>query len=497
MSDLGYAGPRSLTELESRLWWDLERLEELPPAWVPPRTGEDGTPLLDVAIIGAGMAGLATGFALFRHGIGNIRLFDRAPEGREGPWVTYGRMETLRSPKHLAGPALGLASLTFRAWFEAQFGAAAWVALDKIPRPQWMEYLVWLRRVTRLPVENQAELVDLDGDRDGITATLATPQGERRIRARRLVLANGRDGLGGPFVAEPFASLASPLVVHSSAPIDFAALAGKTVVVIGAGASAVDNAAEALEAGAKRVVLLVRRPDIPRVNKSLAGNHAGFARGFRALAPEARLQINGYMRSVNAPPPRGSMLRCSRYPGFAVRTGSPVLAARDEGETILLTTPKGSIRADFVIVATGFGVDWRKRPELARLADRVLRWRDVLPELDAPGPVLDHPFLGEGMEFRDRSGDAHSWLGRVYCMNQGAVMSHGRIAGDVPGISVGAQRVADHLVESLFVEDWEDHFAAMRAFDRPELQGDEWTVEDAPLDDPGVSEAMQPALSQG
>ena len=47
--------------------------------------------------------------------------------------MTYARMETLRSPKQLTGPAYGMASLTFRAWFTAQFGEDAWEALDKIP----------------------------------------------------------------------------------------------------------------------------------------------------------------------------------------------------------------------------------------------------------------------------------------------------------------------------------------------------------------------------
>ncbi|MGK9797804.1 FAD/NAD(P)-binding protein, partial [Salmonella enterica subsp. enterica] len=75
------------------------------------------------------------------------RIFDRAPAGFEGPWATTARMETLRSPKQLTGPALGLPALTFRAWYEAQFGTAAWDALDKIPRLQWMDYLRWYRRV--------------------------------------------------------------------------------------------------------------------------------------------------------------------------------------------------------------------------------------------------------------------------------------------------------------------------------------------------------------
>ena len=90
------------------------------------------------------MAGLALAAALVQRGV-SVVAYDEAPAGLEGPWATTARMETLRSPKQLAGPALGIPSLTFRAWFEAQFGEVAWESLDKIPRLQWMDYLRWYR----------------------------------------------------------------------------------------------------------------------------------------------------------------------------------------------------------------------------------------------------------------------------------------------------------------------------------------------------------------
>src|SRR3546814_19709626 len=74
--------------------------------------------MLDALVVGGGMCGMVAAAALRRRGLTRIRIVDRSPEGREGPWVTYARMRTLRSPKHLAGPALGIPSLTFRAWFE-------------------------------------------------------------------------------------------------------------------------------------------------------------------------------------------------------------------------------------------------------------------------------------------------------------------------------------------------------------------------------------------
>jgi cation diffusion facilitator CzcD-associated flavoprotein CzcO len=108
--------------------------------------GPDGTPVLDVVIVGAGMYGIAAASALMMKGIRRISLLDRAADGEEGPWITYARMETLRSPKHLPGVSLGIASLTFRAWYEARFGSAAWDALYKIPNADWQDYLTWVRR---------------------------------------------------------------------------------------------------------------------------------------------------------------------------------------------------------------------------------------------------------------------------------------------------------------------------------------------------------------
>ena len=144
--------PTGLATLEARLRQDLAWLELPAKRWVIERA-QDGHPVLEVAIIGGGMAGMAAAAALKMVGIQAV-IFDRSPAGLEGPWVTTARMETLRSPKQLTGPALGLPALTFRAWFEAQFGLAQWESLDKIPRPQWMDYLRWYRRVLSLDIRN-------------------------------------------------------------------------------------------------------------------------------------------------------------------------------------------------------------------------------------------------------------------------------------------------------------------------------------------------------
>ena len=104
-----------LATLEARLADELAFLQLPAPRWTPARE-HAGQPVLDVVIIGGGMTGLACAAALVHRGM-SVVVYDEAPAGLEGPWATTARMETLRSPKQLAGPALGIPSLTFRAWF--------------------------------------------------------------------------------------------------------------------------------------------------------------------------------------------------------------------------------------------------------------------------------------------------------------------------------------------------------------------------------------------
>ena len=73
------------------------------------RPGPYGRALLDMLVVGGGMCGQTATFALMREGVRNLRCIDRAPYGREGPWATFARMDTLRSPKQLTGPDLGVA----------------------------------------------------------------------------------------------------------------------------------------------------------------------------------------------------------------------------------------------------------------------------------------------------------------------------------------------------------------------------------------------------
>ena len=473
--------PQGLAALEARLRQDLSWLEIPAKNWVTPRH-VDGQQVLDVAVVGGGMAGLAAAASLKHLGIA-APIFDQAPEGYEGPWATTARMETLRSPKQLTGPALGLPALTFRAWFEAQFGADAWEALDKIPRLQWMDYLRWYRRVLELDVRNEHRILAvLPRADDLVQLDIESPAGRETVLARRVVLATGRDGLGGAYVPDFAKKLPRDRWAHSSDVMDYATLAGKRVGVVGAGASAMDSAATALEAGAASVDLLIRRDDIPRINKGKGAGNPGLTHGHLTLPDEWKWKIRHYINAAQVPPPRGSTLRVSRHPNARFNLGAGVQDLALVDDEIRVTTPKGVFALDFLIFSTGFRIDWTVRPEFAALAPHVRAWGDryVPPAGEEDQELHDSPDLGAVFELQEKTPGACPGLDRVHCFSYPAALTQGTISGDIPAISEGAKRLAQGIAGLFYREDVATHYANMEAFSEPEVFGDEWVPAPAP-----------------
>ncbi len=463
-----------LAVLEARIDAALDHLQEPAADWVPQTRAPDGSVALDVAVLGAGMAGLAAGFALKREGVARVTLFDPQPDGAEGPWVTYARMRTLRSPKQLAGPALGLDALTFRAWFAAQHGEAAWNALGKIPTAMWMDYLRWYRRVAGLDVRNGVGVARIEPA--GALFRLMLSDGGA-VFARHVVLATGRDGLGGPRLLPGFdAAWRGRLWAHSADAIDFAALAGRHVVVVGAGASAFDNAAAALEAGCARMTLLLRRASLPRVNSSKALDSRGFWHGWFDLPAAWRWRLMLAVERRQTPPPHESVRRVAAHGNATLLTGAGVQDVARDGDTLVLATARGEVRADFVVLGTGFLQDTALRPELAAVAGDIRLWRDAYapPEQERDAALALNPWLDEAFAFTERVPGRAPHLARLHCFNFAATLSHGKVTGDVPAISVGAQRLARAICARLLAADVAQHAARHAAFNEPEITGEEW-----------------------
>lgn len=473
---------QALTALNARVHEDLSILNYPPANWSMPVTTQDGQAVSDVVVIGAGMCGLVAWHALTRAGIANLRIVDRAPKGAEGPWVTYARMETLRSPKNLLGPALGVPSLSFRAWYTATHGQAEWEVLFRIPRPVWMEYLNWYRQVMNVPVENNIHVTRVVPRPDGLLELEIA--GGAPIITRKLVMATGRDGLGEPTIPD-FVKGMERLKswAHSADAIDFERLKGKRVVVIGVGASAVDNAAEALERGAGEVRLLARRRTMPTVNKLMGIGSYGVTAGFAEISPEWRWRLMDYSAKQQTPAPHNSTLRVSRHANAHFHFDCGIASMKEAAGEVVITTTKGRVfRTDFVILGTGFSIDPLSRPELAPYQHEIACWEDryVPPAGEENAALGRFPWLGEDFSFTEKQPGSAPWLKDIHCFNYGASISIGKVSGDIPAISEGASWLARGIAASLFIRDIDYHWEALQAYEKPELDGTEWTDADAP-----------------
>ncbi len=453
---------------DRRVARDLDLLRLPPPPWTAARP--DGAP--DVIVVGAGMYGIAAAAALVMKGI-RVLMLDRAPEGQEGPWITYARMETLRSPKHLPGIALGIPSLTYRAWHEARFGAAAWESLGKIPNGLWQDYLTWVRSVLRLPLRSGVAVQRIAPGAELVAVDVAEAGVERTLHARRVVLASGRAGMGYAVPDGVDRALWPDRAAHTAEFIDFGALRGRAVAVVGAGPSAWDNAATALEHGARRVDMYVRRRELPQINKGRGSATPGFFEGWAALPAAEKWRILAYLHDLQAPPPHETVLRTVRQPGFHIHFGTELRGAVRSGDGVCLALPDGGdAQVDFLILGTGFDIDLRRSPELEDVAGAIATWADCYtPPAGLQRPGLGRfPWLGDGFELTERMPGACPGLSRIHSFNHAAFASLGAIASDIPGVSAGAERLAHAVAAHVFAEDIAHVRRELEAFAEPELQ---------------------------
>ena len=463
---------------------DLEILGVPAANWPAEIEDAAGQPVLDVLIVGAGMNGIAAAGSLMFKGIRNIAVVERSRPGQEGPWLTFARMDTLLSPKTLTGPALGVPSLTFRAWYEAKYGIDAWGMLYKISNRTWVEYLSWLQEMLALPVRHGAALEALERAGRFVRAKLNEDGAHRSVLARRVVLATGRAGAGGVFWPDFVdRGLAPDLAAHTIDDIDFEALRGKSIAILGGGASAWDNAATALERGAARVDMYVRRPYLPQVNKGRGSAFPGFLHGWSSLSDAERWTTMVYLNDLQAPVPHETVNRTIKQSGFHIHFRTTVeTASRADGKVAVRFAGQDETRLhDFLIVGTGFNVDPALIPELASYAPHIATWRDrYQPAPDLRRRDLEKfPYLGPGFELTEKTPGSDPTLGQIHLVNFGAHASHAGIASDIPGVNIAAERVAGAIVTSLFREDIDHMRRKVEAYDEPELAGTPFFVPDS------------------
>ena len=463
----------ALLLLERGIRRDLEMIADPAVSWVRSRTHPSGAHVYDVTIVGGGQSGLGAAFALRRDGVRNVLVLDENSEGKEGPWITYARMITLRTPKHLTGVETGIPSLTFRAWFEARHGAAEWDALDKIRREDWMAYLAWFRRVLDLPVRNSAKVDAIQPEAGGIFR-LRVEGDVAPVFARKVVLATGIQG-GGEWHTPPFIRDALPrhLYAHTSEQIDLSDLAGKRIGILGSGASAFDNAQHALAAGVDEAHVFARREEIQRVNPIRHMENSGLTKRYTLLSDAEKYAALDHFLALNQPPTNDTFQRAASYPGFRLHLGAPWQSVSVEGDGVRIVTPKGMHLFDFVVLSTGTVTDLGLRPELAVFCDDIACWRDKVTPAGRRNPLIDaHPWLGPGFELMGKTPEAQARLHGLFMFNYAALASLGLSASALSGLRYALPRLVDGVSGQLFLDDRQAILDEYFSYDEEEFTAD-------------------------
>lgn len=430
-----------------------------PADWVRARAGVDH----NVVIVGGGQSGVAISYGLRRKGVGRVEVIDQAAPGQAGIWRTIARMHQLRTPKTMTGPEGGNPMLGFRAWYETQNGPEAFDKLDRIQRTDWADYLVWYQQVTGTNVRYGTKLLEIEPQGDLLRLHLES-NGQRSVATtRKLVLANGYAGAGGPNVPGFIRALPQSVWTHTTGQLPVEKLQGKVVGVIGAGASAFDAAAVALEAGAAEVHLFSRRAYIdyqapaqpgaappPPVDRGYGGplelhyNLPDVVRWRNFLLGDRRV----------ASVPLDSLQRVVAFKGFHIHLNTSLADVSLAGNgKVTAKAGRRTMRFDHIVAGTGYRIDLAIQPELARVQEHIARWGDRFkPEAGEESEAgASHPYLGAGMEFLPRAGTGTEYLRNIHCFNLGAALSYGIPVGDVPS-TVIQPRLVEAIARDLFVE---------------------------------------------
>ncbi|WP_248958882.1 NAD(P)-binding domain-containing protein [Sphaerisporangium perillae] len=309
-----------------------------------------------VVVIGAGPYGLSTTAHLRGRGL-DVRTFGSPMASWREQMPAGMRLKSTPSASSMSAPAPGH---TLAAYL-AETGLPALGEHDTVPVEQFVDYGMWFQSRLVSDVE-QVRVASLD--EEGGRFHLKLDSGEE-LETAKVVVASGLTGFA--HVPEELRALEPGLVTHSSEHADLTPFAGRDVVVVGAGQSALETAALLHEAGASVRILArreVRWGGDPTQGRRLAPDtclgpswalyaFANLAPTFRFLPAETRLHL---VKRVLGP--LGSWwLRDRVVGGVPITPGTRLLGARESGGKVLLATASGAFTADHVIAATGYQVN--------------------------------------------------------------------------------------------------------------------------------------------
>jgi cation diffusion facilitator CzcD-associated flavoprotein CzcO len=342
-----------------------------------------------VAIVGAGPYGLAAAWYLGNAGV-ETRVFGR-PMSFWAEQMPAGLL--LRSSWEASQIADRHGDLTLAA-YQADTGASF---SAPVPLSHFVEYGLWFQRRV-VPQVDQRKVTRVEPSGPGFRLVL---DGGESLHARRVIVAAGI----GPFAWRPpqLTGLPADLVSHSSDHLDLSRLAGKHVLVVGGGQSALESAALLHEAGAA-VEVVVRASQVIWLRGGTIQSRLGRAKplfyGPTDVGPAGMSRLLAHVGITRRFPrplmtrmerrairPAGARWLVDRLADVPVSVGRAWVGAEAVDGQVRVKLDDGSNRlVDHVLCGTGYRVD-------------ITRYDFLTPQLvGALERANGYPRLGSGFE---------------------------------------------------------------------------------------------------
>ena len=399
------------------------------------RPGAQSGEICDVAIIGAGPYGLSLAAHLRAHGA-SLRIFGKPLD----TWRAHMPKDMLLKSE---GFASSLSSPDPKSTLKAYCAERGIEYCDRnipVSLDLFIEYADWFR-ANYVPALEEKNVTALEKNSNGYGLTLE--DGER-VLARQVVVAVGITWF--KYIPEMLNCLPTDAVSHSFDHRDVSRFKGRDVVILGAGASAIDTAALLHDSGAK-VRIVASDSDI-RFHSASAENDATLMNRWRkpvsTIGPGWRSYIFTKLPFLFRFLPEALRLEIVRRhlgpaPGWFMREriegrvdtnlGVFVDAARMIGNRVALhaTDARGHancIECDHVIAATGY------RPDLARVP---FMPAGILARIETTGAA---PLV---------SGDFETSVKGFYVIGPAVANSFGPLMRFMTGSEFVAPHLAKHL----------------------------------------------------